>query len=126
MKLIIGGAYQGKREFAKKKYGFDDTDIFDCAEHDGDIDFDLPCVCALEEYVRRAVKNGADATAHIKSHRGEWESTVFICGDISSGIVPMGAENRLWREETGQLCSYLASEADEVYRVFCGIGMRIK
>ena len=126
MKLIIGGAYQGKREFAKKKYGFADADVFDCAEHDGGIDFDAPCVCALEEYVRRAVKNGADATAHLKSHRGEWANTVFICGDISSGIVPMGADNRLWREETGRICSYLASEADEVYRVFCGIGMRIK
>lgn len=126
MKLIIGGAYQGKREFAKKKYGFDDADVFDCAEHDGDIDFDAPCVCSLEEYVRHAVKNGVDATAHLKSHRGEWDNTVFICNDISSGVVPMGAENRLWREETGRLCSYLASEADEVYRVFCGIGMRIK
>ena len=28
MDLIIGGAYQGKTEFAKEKYGLSDKDIF--------------------------------------------------------------------------------------------------
>ena len=126
MELIIGGAYQGKCEFAKNKYGFRDADIIDCAGQDDVIDFGAPCVCSLEEYVWHAVGEDKDAVSELKSHREEWRNTVFICTDISSGVVPMGAKNRLWREEVGKLCSYLAGEADAVYRVFCGIGVRIK
>ena len=38
MDLIIGGAYQGKTEFAKEKYGLSDKDICVC-QKDGYIDF---------------------------------------------------------------------------------------
>ena len=32
MILIIGGAYQGKLDYAKEKFGLRDEDIFDCAK----------------------------------------------------------------------------------------------
>jgi hypothetical protein len=31
MQLIIGGAYQGKLEYAKKTYNLKDEDIFECS-----------------------------------------------------------------------------------------------
>ena len=46
--------------------------------------------------------------------------------DMSQGIVPMDKEERAAREMNGRLMIYLAGEADEVVRVFCGIGERIK
>ena len=36
MILIIGGAYQGKTEYAKKTYGLQDADIFTCENTDID------------------------------------------------------------------------------------------
>ena len=40
MKLIIGGAYQGKRAFAMGKLGIPETQIFTC--EDTHIDFSKP------------------------------------------------------------------------------------
>ena len=46
MKLIIGGAFQGKTQFAKTRFGLSEADIFLC---DGtDIDFSRRCIAHLE------------------------------------------------------------------------------
>ena len=50
----------------------------------------------------------------------------MICQDIFCGVVPMGAELRAWRQDTGRLCQYLAGEADRVSRIFCGLEQRLK
>ena len=49
MDLIIGGAYQGKTEFAKEKYGLSDKDICVC-QKDGYIDFNKKCISHIERY----------------------------------------------------------------------------
>ena len=46
--------------------------------------------------------------------------------DVSQGIVPMEPELRAFREMNGRLMLQLAAEADEVHRVFCGMGKRVK
>ena len=45
---------------------------------------------------------------------------------IGSGIVPMDAEERAWRERHGSLLKTLAAKSDRVVRVFCGIGEDLK
>ena len=64
--------------------------------------------------------------AYFESHTGEWQDSVLICQDISCGVVPMSAELRLWRNETGRLCRYLAQRARQVSRIFCGLEQRLK
>ena len=125
MDLIIGGAYQGKTSYAKKKYGFGDADIFTCAE-DRDISFDAKCINKIAEFTLRCVKNGSDATEIFASHRAEWENSVLICDDIFCGVVPLGADMRAWREMTGRLCAYLSAEAKTVTRIFCGLEQKLK
>ena len=56
----------------------------------------------------------------------ELQDKILIVNDISQGIVPMERENRDWREMTGRAMLYISKEADEVYRVFCGLGSKIK
>jgi len=34
--------------------------------------------------------------------------------------------DREWREAVGRTCCYIAKKADEVVRVVCGVGNRIK
>ena len=51
---------------------------------------------------------------------------ILICDEISSGIVPLKKEERLWREETGKVLQFLSKESEEVYRIFFGIGTRLK
>ena len=125
MDLIIGGAFQGKRDFAKRKYHLTDKQVFTCTTQK-EPDFSAPCIAGLEEFVFFCVENGKDAVAYFKERRAAWEQSVLICDDIFCGVVPMEAENRLWREETGRLCTYLSGEAQAVYRLFCGLEQRLK
>lgn len=125
MDFIIGGAYQGKLTFAKNKYGLKNEDIFTCAEG-GQIDFSARCVRHLEDFTLWCVRSGEDPVAYFKARRAAWENSVLICRDIFCGVVPMEAENRAWREQTGRLCAYLSGEAQNVYRIFCGLEQQLK
>ena len=120
MVLIIGGAYQGKLEFAKETYGFGEDQVFTCET--GEIDFSRPCINALEEFVY----NCEDPVAYFRAHREQWQDSVLICQDMSGGVVPLGADMRAWRQRNGRLCQYLSKEADRVSRIFCGLEQRLK
>ena len=125
MDLIIGGAYQGKRAYAKEKYMLTDEDIFTCTDT-GEIDFGARCIDRLDEFTLWCVKHNVDAEEHFRDHRDEWENCVLICRDIFCGVVPMGAQMRAWREMTGRLCAYLAREAEHVTRIYCGLEQKLK
>ena len=118
MILIIGGAYQGKLEFARETLGV--TDVFTCTG--AEIDFSHPCIYGIEEFA--AVH--PDPVGYFEAHRAQWRNCVLILEDIFSGVVPMGAENRAWRQRTGRLAQYLSREADRVSRIFCGLEQRLK
>ena len=125
MVLIIGGAYQGKLEFAREKYGFKEEDIFVCTE-DTEISFDKPCVAGLEEFVMYCIKNDLSARDIFEENSKKWQNSVFICREIFSGVVPMDSLMRRWRDETGRVFTYLAGKADTVTRMFCGIPQKLK
>ncbi len=125
MELIIGGAYQGKLDCARKHRQLKDEDIYTCTEADG-IAFGTRCIDRLEEFALWCVRSGQDAVEIMKANRAAWQDSVLICQDIFCGVVPMGADMRAWREATGRLASYLAAEADSVTRVFCGLEEKLK
>lgn len=124
MILLIGGAYQGKLECARNAYCLTTDDIFTC--DGGGIDFSKRCIHRIEEFTWACVQQGMDPTAYFREHREQWENSILICQDMSCGVVPMGAQLRLWRQLTGRLCQYLAREADSVSRIFCGLEQRLK
>ena len=124
MILLIGGAYQGKLDFARETFGFREEDIFTCAGTD--IDFSKPCIDAIEEFSLARVRAGENPVDYFREHRDEWKNSVLICRDLSGGVVPMEAELRAWRQANGRLCRYLAGEADRVSRIFCGLEQRLK
>ena len=124
MILIIGGAYQGKLDFAKEAFGITDEDVFVCK--DSEIDFSKRCVYALEKFTLACVREGKDPASYLQGHREAWDDSIFICQDFFCGVVPMEAEARAWRQITGRLAQYLSQEADRVSRIFCGLEQRLK
>lgn len=120
MIFVIGGAYQGKLDFAKKNHGLSDGDIFTC--NGEQIDFSKKCIHKIEEFALCH----EDPVSYFRAHRQQWENSVLIMQDISCGVVPMGAENRAWRLKAGRLAQYLAGEATQVSRIFCGLEQRLK
>ena len=157
MILVFGGAYQGKRDFAKQQ--FDVKTIHECeapkqssaaAEDPGRRGGAVPAgepsaadgpgipaqgfaadaICGMEKFVRTCCgedpERRIEAADWMREHRQLWQDKVLIITDVSQGIVPIEARTRAFREMNGRLMLYLASEADEVWRVFCGIGKRIR
>lgn len=124
MNLIIGGAYQGKREFAKNTFSLEESDIFTC--QGTEIDFSRPCIDCLEAFTLACVQAGLDPIAYFEAHRAQWQDSTLICQDIFCGVVPLEAELRQWRNETGRLCQYLSGKAARVSRIFCGLEQRLK
>ena len=124
MKLIIGGAYQGKTLYAKEKFSLSDNSIFRCCGKE--IDFSKKCIDNIEDFTRMCVENNIDAVQYFKAHCQQWQDNIIICRDIFCGVVPLGADNRRWRQETGRLCQYLSQEAESVVRIFCGLEQKLK
>ena len=109
MILIIGGAYQGKYDFAVNTLNTRPEDIWN----------------GLHEYIRDHEDESLcldKITAWIEKH----PKGVIICDEVGSGVVPTEARLREYRDRTGHIQAALAKEAESVYRVVCGIGMRIK
>ena len=120
MILIIGGAYQGKLDFAKDTFGITDVDVFTCST--GEINFSKRCIYKIEEFTY----GHPDPIGYFQTHREEWQDNILILQDVFCGVVPMGAENRAWRQNTGRLSQYLSKEASQVSRIFCGLEQRLK
>lgn len=51
---------------------------------------------------------------------------ILVTDEIGLGIVPLDPFEREYREETGRICCLLASESEQVWRVVCGLGQRLK
>ena len=120
MILIIGGAYQGKLDFTKETFGITDADVHICDA--GEIDFSKRCIYKIEEFAL----HHPDPVSYFKASRESWQDSILIIQDIFCGVVPMGAENRVWRQRTGILAQYLSREATQVSRIFCGLEQRLK
>ena len=125
MRMIIGGAFQGKTDYAKRTYpGIDWADGRVCPY---DVIRTCGGICHLEAYIRRVMQEEEgqylkllDSLARINP------GIVVISDEIGYGLVPMDAFERRYRETVGRICTRLAADAKQVDRVVCGIGTTIK
>lgn len=106
MRLIVGGAYQGKKEYAVEKYG--------------------GCVENFHLKIRDWLDSGLDPMTETESFLRENKDAVIVMDEIGCGIVPIEPKERIWRENVGKIGCYLAERAESVERVICGIATKIK
>ena len=123
MVLIIGGAYQGKLDYAKEQYGLTDDDVFTCEETSTAVGFDEKIVDHFERYVLALIKAGQvpEKAVGMQLRANRYKDRIIICDDISQGLVPMDKTERAWREGVGRTMVKVSEQADKVVRVFCGI-----
>jgi len=123
MIFVFGGAYQGKTDYAKKTFGA--RTVCDVSDG-GEPDFTREIITGLDAFALKCVQEGVDPAEYFAARREQWDGCVLIGTDISQGVVPVDRQLRAAREANGRLMIYLAGEAEQVHRVFCGIGKRIK
>jgi adenosyl cobinamide kinase/adenosyl cobinamide phosphate guanylyltransferase len=113
MVLVIGGLASGKRDFVKSEYRYSDDDI------SSDVFSAAPVLFDLQEIIN----TDSDSERFFPELLNK---KVVICSDISCGIVPIDRAEREKREAVGRLCIRLASSAERVVRIQCGIPQIIK
>lgn len=120
--LIVGGACQGKREYAQKAFGLNEREILPWnEEREG-----ASCVADLHLRVRACLEKGLTQQEVLEKLQPFCRGKIVLCDDIFCGVVPLDAMERQWREVTGRLLCLLAQEADTVIRMQCGLPQAIK
>ena len=127
MKMIIGGAYQGQLAWAQAHFPeIADEDWIDGKECKETDIFTCKAIYGFHEYIRNCLKNGQDCVMLGEELIRRNPSLVVVTNELGYGVVPIEAFDREYRERTGRVCTVLAAASDEVYRVVCGVGVRIK
>lgn len=124
MILIFGGAYNGKLEFVKEKYNVGNEDIYFCT--DDHLEFDKKVMCGIHIFTRAYTLKNSNSLRFFEYNIDLLKDKIIICDEINSGIVPMEALDRKWREDTGRVLQFLSRNSSNVYRLFFGIEERLK
>ena len=132
MKLVIGGRAQGNLNYVLQHMTDENYQIYDGVFPDEGELFNLTkknewlIVNHFHKWVNKELKENRNPEEELEAFPKKGVRFVIISDEIGNGIVPVDAFERDYRERTGRMLITLASQADEVVRVICGIGQKIK
>ena len=126
MIMITGGAFQGKTEYAKKRFGFSDDEILNGGSCELEAVFTAKCVTDYQLAVKRLLEENADPKEFTRRLCRENSGAVIIINEIGGGIIPLDKSERIWREETGRAGCIIAEISREIIRLVCGVPVKIK
>ena len=127
MKLIIGGYSQGKLNYVLKNSEFGnyvicDGQLTDCI----DANDKTIIINHFHNWVKKSIINDGCPEKEVIEFVNKQPHCIIISDEIGNGIVPIDSFEREYRERTGRILIELAGMAEEVVRVICGIGQKIK
>ena len=134
MKLVIGGYAQGKLCYVMQHFSIDKENVVDMTDEkkllDGDIEkTDGEASIVLYHFhiwMKNELAEDNNPEEKLEKILKRFPDCVIISDEVGNGIVPMDAFDREYRDRLGRILISLAKEADEVVRVICGIGKKIK
>ncbi|HIV34532.1 MAG TPA: bifunctional adenosylcobinamide kinase/adenosylcobinamide-phosphate guanylyltransferase [Candidatus Blautia intestinigallinarum] len=124
MELIVGGAFQGQLDYAKRLFPMVKwTDGAVCSKEE-------LCSCegvfGFQEYIRRTMREGRDVMGLTDLLIRKNPDILIVSEEVGYGVVPVDPFDRSYREAVGRVCTGLAAYAKRVHRVICGVGTVIK
>lgn len=133
MKLVIGGYAQGKLGYVLSKYHLKEHQVWDGVLPDNDalsekgiLPDEQVVINHFHQWVKESMSGERCPEEELLSFLGHCKHCIIICDEVGNGIVPVDAFERDYRERVGRLLIALAKKAEEVERVICGIGQKIK
>jgi len=127
MKLVIGGTAQGKLEYVLLKHDVQKNMVWDgVLPNDRELNGNIVIINHLHQWIKNCMVSGGCPEDEIMSFLDCNEDCIIICDEIGNGIVPIDPFEREYRERTGRILVQLAMRAEEVERIICGIGQKIK
>lgn len=125
MKLIIGGYAQGKLDYVLRKYNLQMNQVWK-GELPNEVQDEIIVIDQFHYWVKTELSKGQNPEEKILQFVEKYLDAIIISDEIGNGIVPIDAFEREYREQTGRILIKLAERADEVERVICGIGQKLK
>ena len=127
MKLIIGGCAQGKLNYVLQKYGAENMNVWDGALLDEVLSENkVLLINRFHLWIRNCLLNNECPEEKLEKLLVKYPDCIIISDEIGNGIVPMDAFEREYREQTGRILIMLARKAEEVERIICGMGQKLK
>lgn len=122
----------GKRKYAESIYGkFSQDLIFDFEKNFNFINNinkkkERMLLINIHIGVRNLMKDEINVNEFFTSKLEFLKPCIIIGNEIGSGVIPVDKFERRWRDETGLLYQWIASEAEIVDRVWAGLALRLK
>ena len=129
MILIVGGTSSGKATFARSlaaQHGWNEDDIAFNVEEllwgqaEGTDQIASVGAAAADHAVGKALPATPELIERLAA------KAIVTCSEVGAGIVPLDAQERAWREAVGRMSCKLASQANAVVRMVCGIPVVLK
>lgn len=129
MIFVIGGAYQGKLEYALDLYNLKKEDVANCLDADKSEVCIKPIIYNFHLLIKRLLEEFSDSSKvkeEVNAILAKNSDAIIISNEIGYGVVPIDKNDRQYRELTGRISCEIAKSSSEVHRVVCGIGTIIK
>ena len=126
MIIIIGGAFQGKKQYAERVTGIPGDQMTDGADCSLEEIYSCQCLYHFHEWIRARLQEDRDMSHLEEELLRVNPDIVLISNELGYGVVPVDAFDRKYREAVGRICTKMAAAAKRVVRVTCGIGTVIK
>ena len=125
MKLVIGGSFQGKWNYAKKTFGMETgwLDGDGCRREEL---FLARGVFHFHDFIKGELRAGRSVDGLAEELIEKNPEIIIVSNELGYGVVPVDPFDRKYREAVGRTCEKLAAFSEEVHRVVCGIGQVIK
>lgn len=124
MEMIIGGAFQGKADYAKKC--FPEITFLNGEEISENELYEAEGVLAFHAFIRKVMKEGGDVSDLAEKLMEKNPDLILVSDEIGYGVVPIDRFDRAYREAVGRVCTKLAAKSTKVTRIALGIGTVIK
>jgi len=126
MNLLVGGAFQGKREAAMELSNLKENELIDGALCTFESVYTARGIDHFHEYIKRMLKEDRMTDGFIQELYKKNPDVVLISTELGYGVVPIEAFDRMYRERTGRLLCEAAKLSQAVYRVVAGLPVCIK
>lgn len=126
MKLITGGAFQGKLAYAQETFSLSVCETADGAVCAFSEVFRKKCICNYHILVKRLMEQEMDAVGFTQRLCRKNADAVILINEIGCGIIPIEKAEREWREAVGRCGCILAANADTVIRLINAIPVLLK
>ena len=124
MHIIIGGAFNGKREYVRTMLAGREAEWFEGILPEHSEGYQVMVVAGIEKWLAETKLSEAAAIDHVLAAVAG-RDVIVVLTDIGRGIVPIDAQQRKLRDACGRLYQRLMAEADEVTRIWYGIAQTL-